>query len=480
MSTIQYGDRIPNNVQLDEDRVLQRALEHWQPRFLDWWKESGPADFQSSDVYLRTAVGVDAKGWASYGKVRMPDYRWGIFLADAEPGRKIGFGDAMGQEAWQSVPGEYRSMLRRFIVTQGDTEPASVEQQRMLGHVAPSLYDLRNLFQVNVEEGRHLWAMVYLLHAYFGRDGREEAEGLLERHSGDPDNARILETFNEPIDDWLSLYMFTYFTDRDGKYQLKSFAESAFDPLSRTCRFMLTEEAHHMFVGDTGIARVIRRTIELMKELKTDDPAAIRRAGGIDLELLQRYLNYWFTSSLDLFGGEDSSNAASAFATGIKGRPDEAGYADHLERDTSFELVRPVADWNGSGDGVAIAEIPMRNATNEVVRQSYIRDCEIGLKRWNRTLERAGTGFQLALPSSRFRRKIGAWASIPTDPTGRRISAERYSAGIGGWLPSAEDREHVKSLMVKVHEPGKMAGWIAPPDRGINNLPLDHEYVRVA
>ncbi len=65
------------------------------------------------------------------------------------------------------------------IVTQGDTEPASVEQQRLLGHTCPSLYDLRNLFQVNVEEGRHLWAMVYLLHAYFGRDGREEAEELL-------------------------------------------------------------------------------------------------------------------------------------------------------------------------------------------------------------------------------------------------------------------------------------------------------------
>ncbi len=112
----------------------------------------------------------------------MPDYRWGIFLADTEEDRKIGFGDFMGQAVWQEVPGEYRSTFRRLIVTQGDTEPASVEQQRLLGHTAPSLYDLRNLFQVNVEEGRHLWAMVYLLHAYFGRDGREEAEELLERH----------------------------------------------------------------------------------------------------------------------------------------------------------------------------------------------------------------------------------------------------------------------------------------------------------
>ena len=179
----------------------------------------------------------------------------------------------MGQPVWQQVPGEYRSTLRRLIVTQGDTEPASVEQQRLLGHTCPSLYDLRNLFQINVEEGRHLWAMVYLLHAYFGRDGREEAEELLARHSGDADKPRILTTFNEPISDWLSLFCFTYFTDRDGKYQLKSLAESAFDPLSRTCRFMLTEEAHHMFVGETGLGRVVKRTLEVMKEIGSDDPA---------------------------------------------------------------------------------------------------------------------------------------------------------------------------------------------------------------
>ena len=132
---------------------------------------------------------------------------------------------------WNEVPGEYRSSLRRLIVTQGDTEPASVEQQRLLGLTAPSMYDLRNLFQVNCEEGRHLWAMVYLLHAYFGRDGREEAEMMLQRHSGDVDKPRILGAFNEETPDWLSYFMFTFFTDRDGKYQLSSLAESGFDPL---------------------------------------------------------------------------------------------------------------------------------------------------------------------------------------------------------------------------------------------------------
>src|SRR5579885_589413 len=177
----------------------------------------------------------------------MPEYRWGIFLPEPEPERTIGFGDEYGKPAWQVVPGEHRSTLRRLIVTQGDTEPASVEQQRILGHTAPSLYDLRNLFQINVEEGRHLWAMVYLLQAYFGRDGREEAEALLERRSGDENKPRILGAFNEPCTDWLSFFMFTFFTDRDGKFQLLALADSAFDPLSRTTRFMLNEEAHPMF-----------------------------------------------------------------------------------------------------------------------------------------------------------------------------------------------------------------------------------------
>ena len=331
MSNIDLQALIPNNVHLGENRQLQRALEHWQPAFLSWWDEMGPSDFRAKEVYLRTAVGVDAQGWASYGYTPMPDYRWGIFLADKEEGRKIGFGDFMGQDVWQDVPGEYRSTFRRLIVTQGDTEPASVEQQRLLGHTAPSLYDLRNLFQVNVEEGRHLWAMVYLLHAHFGRDGREEAEELLERHSGDPNKPRILGTFNEPMDNWLSFFMFTYFTDRDGKFQLKSFAESAFDPLARTTRFMLTEEAHHMFVGETGVGRVIKRTLEVMKELDTDDVATLRKAGVIDLPTVQRFMNFWFSSSLDLFGSEASSNAANYFSNGIKGRPDEAKFADHVE-----------------------------------------------------------------------------------------------------------------------------------------------------
>src|SRR6516164_5644174 len=265
------SDQIPNNVHLAEDKRLQRALEAWQPNYLKWWREMGPSGFQEDLVYLRTAVGVDTDGWAHFDYVKMPDYRWGIFLTDPVADRTIGFGDDFGQPVWQQVPGEHRNALRRLIVTQGDTEPASVEQQRMLGHSCPSVYDLRNLFQVNVEEGRHLWAMVYLLHSYFGRDGREEAEELLRRRSGDPDKPRILGAFNEATPDWLSFHMFTFFTDRDGKFQLLALAESGFEPLARTCKFMLTEEAYHMFVGEAGVGRVVRRSAQLMKGSRNGD-----------------------------------------------------------------------------------------------------------------------------------------------------------------------------------------------------------------
>ena len=471
---IDYLDRIPNNVGLGDSRALQRALEHWQPGFLDWWREMGPEGFHAADVYLRTAVAVDAEGWAQFGTVRMPDYRWGIFLAEPTPDRRIGFGDNYGEPVWQQVPGEHRANLRRLIVTQGDTEPASVEQSRRLGQTCPSLYDLRNLFQVNVEEGRHLCAMVYLLHGYFGRDGREEAEELLARHSGDPDKPRILGTFNQPIEDWLSFFMFTYFTDRDGRYQLKCLAESAFDPLARSCRFMLTEEAHHMFVGASGITRIVRRALEIMREEGSDDPARVREAGAIDLPSLQRYMNFWFSSSLDLFGAEVSSNAALYFANGLKGRPDEAQFDDHRAQDEVWPIERP----DGMG-GVTTEEVPLRNAINEVTRGAYLKDCDIGVQRWNRLIADAGHDFRFRLPSPRFNRAIGVWAGAHTDPDGNPIDAATWAARRDRWLPSTADRAFVQSLMQRVVEPGRTAAWIAPPERGINHLPTGYEYVRL-
>src|SRR6266850_6786345 len=302
MTTIDYSEKIPNNVELAEDKALQRALEHWQPSYLSWWSDVGPDGSQNFDVYLRTATSVDPQGWAHFDYVKMPDYRWGIFLNPRSESRKVNFGEHKGEPAWQEVPGEHRANLRRIVVAQGDTEPASVEQQRHLGLSAPSLYDLRNLFQVNVEEGRHLWAMVYLLHKHFGRDGREEAEALLDRRSGDENNPRILGAFNEKTPDWLAFFMFTYFTDRDGKFQLSALTESAFDPLARTTRFMLTEEAHHMFVGRNGIRRIIERTCEVMARERTDSVDRLRALGVIDLPTIQRYLNFHYSVTIDLFG----------------------------------------------------------------------------------------------------------------------------------------------------------------------------------
>ncbi len=471
MSKVDQNGKIPNNVDLSSDKRLQRALEHWLPLYMEWWNDMGPVGFQSKDIYLRTAVSVEAGGWANFDYVKMPDYRWGIFLApDGDSQRTIGFGDHYGKPTWKEIPGEYRGNLRRIIVTQADTEPASVEQQRYLGSIAPSLYDMRNLFQVNVEEGRHLWAMVYLLFRFFGKDGRDEAEELLSRRSGDEDKPRILNAFNEPCDHWLSFFSFTHFTDRDGKFQLASLAESGFEPLARTCEFMLTEEAHHLFVGETGIDRIIKRSAELTKE--TDGQA--ETAGGIPLDMIQRSINYWFSYSLDLFGGEISSNAANFFGEGLKGRFKEPGrYEDHIMKD-GIKVIPIVKN------GVIVdEEMPYRNTLNEVLREEYIADCERALRKWNRTLEKSGLDTRFKLPNRRFHRAQGIYSDHHFDPEGNLITEEEFRANMHTWMLNTEDNDYLKSIMHPVTEPGKMANWIAPPSRGINGQAVEFEYVRL-
>ncbi len=475
MSSINYSERIPNNVNLSSDRRLQRALEQWQPRFLNWWNDMGPVDSQMNDVYLRTAISVDRQGWANFGYTKMPDYRWGIFLADQTQDRKISFGEDKGKNVWQEVPGEHRAALRRLIVIQGDTEPASVEQQRLLGQTCPSLYDLRNLLQVNVEEGRHLWAMVYLLHAYFGRDGREQADILLQRRSGDADKPRILSAFNEQTPDWLSFYMFTFFTDRDGKYQLSSLAESAFDPLARTCRFMLTEEAHHMFIGITGLSRVVQRTCEIMREHDTDD---VRKFGGIDLHTFQKHVNFHYSVTLDLFGAEVSTNAANGYNAGLKGRFQESGIDDdhQLLHDTYAVLHRSNKP---NSQPFEMQNVAALNTMNERLRDDYVKDVEEGLARINRVIEKHDVEFEIKLPHRAFNRQIGLFAGERVTPEGKIISEREWLANAPNWLPTDKDRQYVKSLMVSpIIKPGQFANWIAPPQRGINKLPIDHEYVR--
>ncbi|SNR42949.1 benzoyl-CoA 2,3-dioxygenase component B [Haloechinothrix alba] len=466
---VDYDSKIPNNVDLSSDRRLQRALEGWQPRFMDWWAEMGPA-LETQGVYLRTAVSVGRDGWAHFDHVIPHEYRWGIFLTEHDADRRIAFGQHAGEPVWQQVPGEYRADLQRLIVIQGDTEPASVEQQKLLGLTAPSLYDLRNLFQVNVEEGRHLWAMVYLLHAYFGKEGREEAEALLYRNSGSPDQPRILGAFNEETADWLAFYMFTYFTDRDGKYQLGTLKESAFDPLSRTCEFMLKEEAHHMFVGTTGVDRVVQRSAELIREHDTTDIAGF---GGIPLEIIQRYINFHYSVSLDLFGGETSTNAANYYTAGLKGRwQEERRKDDHQLTEDSMLLDVPQPDGTWSQE-----EVQSLLALNLDLREEYISDCQNGLKRWNKILADHDIDFRFALPHPGFNRDVGINAGYHITPEGTIVDEGTWEANRKKWLPSSEDLAFVRSLMQPVYERGKIASWVAPPRHGINGKPFDYEYV---
>jgi benzoyl-CoA 2,3-dioxygenase component B len=336
------------------------------------------------------------------------------------------------------------------------------------------MYDLRNIYQVNVEEGRHLWAMVYLLHRYFGRDGREEAEGLLERRSGDADNPRILGAFNEPTPDWLAFYMFTFFTDRDGKFQLASLAESGFDPLARTCRFMLTEEAHHMFVGETGVGRIVQRTADVMAENKVENPDQVRDLGVIDLPTIQRYLNFHYSVTLDLFGSDVSSNAANFFAGGLKGRYRETTLEDdHVLSDTTYAVCDVV-------DGRLIdRDAPALSTLNERLRDDYIGEVQAGVDRWNRHIERTGLPYKLTLPHKGFHRAIGNFAGHHISPDGHVLTGDEWNARRRAWLPSENDYAFVQSLMSgRVVEPGKFANWIAPPRTGVNRQPLDFEYVR--
>ncbi|MBV9432033.1 MAG: benzoyl-CoA 2,3-epoxidase subunit BoxB [Hyphomicrobiales bacterium] len=478
IQNVDYSTQIPNNVGLTDDRQVLKALERWHPGYLDWWHDMGPEGFQEALVYLRTAVSVDPKGWAKFDYVRMPEYRWGVLLAPKEEERKVNFGAHLGEPAWQEVPGEYRAMLRRLIVVQGDTEPASVEQQRHLGKTAPSLYDMRNLFQVNVEEGRHLWAMVYLLHKYFGRDGRDEADDLLRRRSGSEDAPRMLGAFNEATPDWLSFFMFTFFTDRDGKMQLESLAQSGFDPLSRTCRFMLTEEAHHMFVGETGVGRTIQRTCEAMKEAGIEDPTDIdrvRRLGVVDLPTLQKKMNLHYSLSLDLFGSEVSTNAANFYNAGLKGRFHETKITDdHRLTSGTYPVAKLVEG------AIKLVDEPALTALNMRLRDNYTEDCAKGVERWNKIIEKAGVNFRLALPHTAFHRQIGEFKDVKANSKGELLTDAQWEKERDDYLPSAADGAFIESLMKAEMRPSHFASWIAPPKVGIDNKPGDFEYVKIA
>jgi benzoyl-CoA 2,3-dioxygenase component B len=233
---------------------------------------------------------------------------------------------------------------------------------------------------------------------------------------------------------------------------------------------MLKEEAHHMFVGATGVGRVVQRTVELMKEHDTED---VRPYGGLDVATLQRYLNFHYSVSLDLFGAETSTNAANYYAAGLKGRFHEEDRNDDHQLKSDYRTIATLDD----GGRVGEREVLSLTALNATLRDDYVEDCAKGVERWNRTL--ADVGCELRLPHIGFHRAVGEFVGAQVTPDGRVVSAEEWESNRSKWLPTDDDQKYVESLMQPVREPGKMAGWVAPPASGLHGKPVDYEYVKV-
>jgi benzoyl-CoA 2,3-dioxygenase component B len=229
-----------------------------------------------------------------------------------------------------------------------------------------------------------------------------------------------------------------------------------------------------MFVGETGVTRIIKRTCEVMKENKLEDPAQVRAMGVIDLQTIQRYLNFHYSVTLDLYGSDVSSNAANYFTNGLKGRFRETKLEDdHVLSNAEYPVYEVI------GDKIVQKNVPALTALNERLRDDYIEEIADGVARWQRVIDEAGIPFKLTLPHKGFHRAIGNFAGHHIGVSGEVLTAEAWKKHEYEWLPSPEDHKYVQSLMAgRVVEPGKFANWIAPPLRGINSKPLDFEYVR--
>jgi benzoyl-CoA 2,3-dioxygenase component B len=271
--------------------------------------------------------------------------------------------------------------------------------------------------------------------------------------------------------------MFTFFTDRDGKMQLESLAQSGFDPLSRTTRFMLMEEAHHMFVGESGVGRVVERTCEAMNQAGITDPydiEKIRALGVIDLPTLQKKANLHYSLSLDLFGSEVSTNAANAYNAGIKGRYQEDKIEDdHQLLNDTYPVLKLMEGELRSVDENALT------ALNSRLRDDYSNDAGKGVGRWNKIIKKSGVDFEITLPHCAFHRGIGEFSNVSVTPEGQVISSQEFAAQRDQWLPSTEDGLFIASLMQPATKPGQYADWIAPPKVGIDKRPGDFEFVKL-
>ncbi len=354
---------------------------------------------------------IDAfRSWQRDIGLRLPRHADYVFEAKyGETGSgEIEYGDFRGQRKWEritQIPHQpIRDALLNLIVYQGDTEFASVEQQRNLLDTSPSDYDTDSCCRIMVEEMRHGWQMCHLLVNHFGETGRIEARKLLERRSWQ--NNRLLGSFNVDVDNWVDFFTYTEFVDRDGKFQLNMLSTSGFAPLARSMGPMLREEGFHLGTGHMGLQRIVR-------------------AGRVPTPLLQKYVNKWVSTAYDLFGKDSSSSAEWFYVWGLKGRYDEA--------------KQPAE--------------PDKAHLNELSRELYRQEVEKLLESISRFLPPGAA--PLSAPDLKFHRAIGEHAGRTYSVSGELLSPDEYAKHLGEALPTETEKAFVRDLM-------KEPGWIAP------------------
>ncbi len=363
------------------------TFSDWVGLFDDWRKDIGVNHDEIADFKFDTL----------YGAIETNEIQFGAFK---------------GRPKWENlrqVPTQQmRDALINLIVYQGDTEFASVEQQRHLFQMAPSDWDRKALTRVMIEEMRHGWQMCALLVEHFGYSGKVEAQKMLERRAFE--NKRLLGAFNVDVDNWMDFFTYTDFVDRDGKFQLQMLKYSAFAPLGRSMSYMLREEAFHMGTGNDGLRRIVE-------------------AGVVPAWLIQKYLNKWISSSYDLFGTDNSSSAHWAYVWGVKGRYDEP-------KNPETAKVDELNDYN---------------------RQLY-RDEVAGLiERFNTVLKPGEP--KLYAPNIKFNRNIGRWAGQKFHAqTGEGLDDKGYEQHVKDFMPTTEDKKLLLDIIANEKK------WIAPKE----------------
>jgi benzoyl-CoA 2,3-dioxygenase component B len=339
------------------------TFDDWIDAFRSW----------QGDIGLHLPKYSDYDFEAKYGELRTDE---------------IEYGDFRGQKKWERVTQipqqQIRDALLNLIVYQGDTEFASVEQQRNLLETSPSDYDTDSCCRIMVEEMRHGWQMCHLLVNHFGETGKIEARKLLERRSWQ--NSRLLGSFNVDVDNWVDFFTYTEFVDRDGKFQLNMLSTSGFAPLARSMGPMLREEGFHLGTGHMGLQRIVK-------------------AGKLPPPLLQKYINKWLSTAFDLFGKDSSSSAEWFYVWGVKGRYDESKQTAAPDKGHLKKLLESIS----------------------------------------RLLPAGATPF--VAPNMKFHRAIGEFAGKAYSVTGEELSAEAYAKHAAENLPNEQEKAFVRTLM---------------------------------